>query len=41
VRWRVAFYDHDRYFAPDIEAIRALVEAAAFRRFVPGLLPSG
>ena len=41
VRWRVAFYDHDRYFAPDIEAIRALVEAGAFRRFVPGLLPSG
>jgi histidine ammonia-lyase len=41
VRWRVAFYDHDRYFAPDIEAIRALVEAGAFRRFVTGLLPSG
>jgi len=41
VRSRVAFYDHDRYFAPDIEAIRALVESGAFRRFVPGLLPSG
>jgi histidine ammonia-lyase len=41
VRSRVAFYDHDRYFAPDIEAIRELVEAGAFRRFVPGLLPSG
>ena len=41
VRSRVAFYDHDRYFAPDIEAIRGLVEAGAFRRFVPGLLPSG
>ena len=41
VRSRVAFYDHDRYFAPDIEAIRELVESGAFRRFVPGLLPSG
>jgi len=40
VRERVPFYDHDRYFAPDIGAIRALVEAGAFRRFVPGLLPS-
>src|SRR6185295_6930775 len=39
VRSRVAFYDHDRYFAPDIEAIRALVESGAFRPFVPGLLP--
>ena len=41
VRSRVAFYDHDRYFAPDIEAIRELVEAGALRRFVLGLLPSG
>ena len=41
VRSRVAFYDHDRYFAPDIEAIRDLVESGSFRRFVPGLLPSG
>jgi histidine ammonia-lyase len=41
VRSRVAFYDHDRYFAPDIEAIRELVESGAFRRFVPGVLPSG
>ena len=40
VRSRVAFYDHDRFFAPDIAAIQALVEAGAFRRFVPGLLPS-
>jgi histidine ammonia-lyase len=38
VRSRVAFYDHDRYFAPDITAIQALVEAAEFQRFVPGLL---
>ncbi len=40
VRSRVAFYDHDRYFAPDIDAIRALVEAGAFNAYVPGLLPS-
>ena len=37
---QVAFYDHDRYFAPDIDAMRRLVEAGAFHRFVPGLLPS-
>ena len=40
LRSRVAFYDHDRYFAPDIAAIQALVESGAFHRFVPGLLPS-
>jgi histidine ammonia-lyase len=40
VRGEVAFYDHDRYFAPDIDAIRRLVETGAFHRFVPGLLPS-
>jgi histidine ammonia-lyase len=40
VRSKVAFYDHDRYFAPDITAIQALIEAGAFQRFVPGLLPS-
>ena len=40
VRAKVAFYDHDRYFAPDITAIQSLVEAGAFQRFVPGLLPS-
>ena len=40
VRSRVAFYDHDRYFAPDIAAIQALVESGAFRRFLPRLLPS-
>jgi histidine ammonia-lyase len=40
VRSRVRFYDHDRYFAPDITAIQRLVEAGAFQRFVPGLLPS-
>lgn len=41
VRERAAFYDHDRYFAPDIESVRSLVEAGAFRRFLPGLLPTG
>src|SRR5882762_7346204 len=40
VRSKVAFYDHDRYFAPDITAVQALVEAGAFHRFAPGLLPS-
>jgi histidine ammonia-lyase len=40
VRSRVGFYDHDRYFSPDIGAIRELVEAGAFHRFAPGLLPS-
>jgi histidine ammonia-lyase len=40
VRSRVAFYGHDRYFAPDIEAMRDLIGAGAFHRFVPGLLPS-
>ena len=40
VRSKVGFYDHDRYFAPDITAIQALIEAGAFHRFTPGLLPS-
>jgi histidine ammonia-lyase len=40
VRSRVRFYDHDRYFAPDITAIQRLVGSGAFHRFVPGLLPS-
>jgi histidine ammonia-lyase len=40
VRSKVGFYDHDRYFAPDIGAIQALVEAGEFHRFTPGLLPS-
>jgi histidine ammonia-lyase len=40
VRSKVAFYDHDRYFAPDITAIHALIEAGAFHRYVPGLLAS-
>ena len=40
IRSHVSFYDHDRYFAPDITAIQALVEAGEFHPFVPGLLPS-
>jgi histidine ammonia-lyase len=40
IRSRVAFYDHDRYFAPDIALIQSLVESGEFRRFVSGLLPS-
>ena len=38
VRSRVGFYDHDRYFAPDITAMQALVEAGAFHRYAPGIL---
>jgi histidine ammonia-lyase len=38
VRSKVAFYDHDRYFAPDISAIQSLIQAGVFRRFAPGLL---
>jgi histidine ammonia-lyase len=40
VRSRVGFYDHDRYFAPDITAIQALIESGAFHRFVPELFSS-
>ena len=40
VRSKVAFYDHDRYFAPDITAVQALVERGEFHRFTPALLPS-
>jgi histidine ammonia-lyase len=40
VRSRVAFYAHDRYFAPDITAIQSLIESGEFHRYVPGLLLS-
>jgi histidine ammonia-lyase len=37
VRERIAAWDHDRYFAPDIEAARELVAASAFLELVrPG-----
>ena len=35
LRSKVAFYDHDRYFAPDITSIQALIESGAFHRFAP------
>jgi len=42
VRSKVAFYDQDRFFAPDIAAIKTLVVQGDFRRFMNGeLLPSG
>ena len=40
VRSRVPFYDRDRQFSPDIEAIKALVRTGAFNRFAADLLPS-
>jgi histidine ammonia-lyase len=40
VREVAPFYAHDRYFAPDIEAARKLVEAGALHALMPGLLPS-
>ncbi|HEX6267726.1 MAG TPA: histidine ammonia-lyase [Burkholderiales bacterium] len=40
VRARVPFYDRDRQFSPDIEAIKQLVREGAFRRFAADLLPS-
>lgn len=40
IRSRAAFYKKDRFFAPDIESIAALVQDGAFAGFVPpGLLP--
>jgi len=40
VRRDVAFYDEDRYFAPDIEAIRQQIVAGHYRQFGAGLLPT-
>jgi histidine ammonia-lyase len=40
VRSEVAFYDADRYFAPDIEAAKRLVKGGHFTSFTTGLLPS-
>ncbi|HEV2568191.1 histidine ammonia-lyase [Sphingomonas sp.] len=34
-------YDQDRYFAPDIAGVRALVEAGVFREIVPSLPSDG
>jgi len=41
IRARVAPWDADRYFAPDLAAVETLVAGGAYRRFVPGLLPDG
>ena len=41
VRREVPFYDKDRYFSPDIEKARRLIERSACNAFMPpGLLPS-
>jgi histidine ammonia-lyase len=41
VRREVPFYDQDRYFAPDIEKVKRLVQGGCFNEFAgPGLLPS-
>lgn len=41
VRAAVPFYDQDRYFAPDIEKVQALIEQGAFDHLIPGgVLPS-
>jgi len=42
LRARVAFYDHDRHFAPDIEAAKAVMRDPRLLALVPGsLVPSG
>ncbi|MBL4800509.1 MAG: histidine ammonia-lyase [Emcibacter sp.] len=41
VRQKVAYYDKDRYFAPDIEAVTVLVREGAFSGPVMDILPSG
>ena len=40
VRGRVDFYETDRFFAPDIEAVRSLVATGALNIYAEGLLPS-
>ncbi len=41
LRSRVAFYDHDRHFAPDIAAAKAVISSEDLLALVPpGLLPS-
>jgi histidine ammonia-lyase len=35
IRQHAPFYDHDRYFAPDINAVIKLVRSGAFNTFVP------
>jgi histidine ammonia-lyase len=41
LRKRVAFYDHDRHFAPDIAAAKSVIASDEFLALVPsGLTPS-
>lgn len=40
IRQRVHAYDQDRFFAPDIAAVEALIDADTFTRFAGGVLPS-
>lgn len=40
VREKVGFYDHDRYFSPDIQAMSDLIQQGGLNALVPGLLPS-
>jgi histidine ammonia-lyase len=41
LRKQVAFYDHDRHFAPDIAAAKSVVSSEDFLSLVPaGLTPS-
>jgi histidine ammonia-lyase len=41
LRKSVAFYDHDRHFAPDIAAAKSVIAADAFLSLIPsGLVPS-
>ena len=40
IRALAAFFDRDRFFAPDIEAVKQRVAAGAFRVFADRLLPS-
>jgi histidine ammonia-lyase len=41
LRRHVPFYDKDRYFSPDIEEAKRLIESSAYNRFMPpSLLPS-
>src|SRR6185369_8657969 len=41
IRQRVPFYSEDRYFAPDIAAIKALVASGHYTTEAKALLPSG
>jgi len=41
IRAKVSFYDQDRYFAPDIDAVTELVQGGVFSGPVRDILPSG